>query len=497
MSTRVLALCIAVSMFIGIAAFVAVGEPVAMLIPLGILVGLYILSISPIRATLLSLFAIVLTVSDPHEVPFAGQWSAPLDVVGAALYANLHKLTKIPILRFSGLEAAILLLIGLIFYRKATKQQIDEKALRVPKALQAAVLLSFWMLILSEIYGMMNGGDFKESLFQFRAMAMAMLVCYLGMYALRGVDDIRIVNKIIIYTAIYRITMGAYFYYIICPQLGYQPPHVTTHTDTVLFVLAIVAVVAHWWEAPGPRRLFEMALVSGYALWGIVLNDRRLAYVTLILCLGGLFLLSPWNRARRFVSQVAIVMMPLILAYIGIGWGSGSSVFKPVRYIKSVVSPDTSSDEDESTNFRHLENYNLVQTWSANPLVGSGFGHEFDEVIMLPDISQFMANYRFQPHNNVLWLVGIFGAIGFTLHWLYLGIAVFFASRGYHRAVNPEVRATFLVAVAAIIAYLNQAYGDMGVNSYTASVPLAIYVALGGQMSIQVGAWKIKGARRV
>jgi O-antigen ligase len=190
------------------------------------------------------------------------------------------------------------------------------------------------------------------------------------------------------------------------------------------------------------------------------------------------------------VTRTAILALPLIVAYIAVGWSSPKGIFKPVSIFRSIVDSDEETEEGSSTNFRHLENFNLVQTWRANPVFGSGFGHEYDEVILLPDISRAMPTYRYQPHNGALWLWTIGGVAGFSSMWLFIAVAMYFAARAYHRAPTPLERSTLLTAISAAIAYVNQVYGDMGAQSYTSVFILAMYIALTGQLAMRNNAWK-------
>jgi hypothetical protein len=488
---RQLALALGLGGALGALGFVLTLEPV---VGLGVFaVGLfaYWLWNAPVRHVFLGLMVLGLVVESPHERPFGGEWRTPWVVLSEVIYNNLHHLVPLPFLRLSGMELVLLLLVALVLVRKAWHLGIDPAPMPSAGVLRQAMLVSFATLLLLEVWGVARGGDVKQSLFQMRTMLFTSLTVYLGLYALRGPQDVLVVGRIIVGAAIYRALLGAYFLYVVAHPAGIQPPYVTTHTDTVLFALAIVFVVARWWEEPTPRRLLELGGVTAFVFLGMYLNDRRLAYVTLMGCLAALFMLSPWNRARRFITRVAIATMPLILAYVVVGWNSEASIFKPVQAIRTVVAPEQGgSSADASTEFRIQENFNLVQTWRAHPVVGSGFGHEYDEVILLPDISRFMPDYRYQPHNGILWLLGIGGVLGFSGMFLYLAVAVFLAARAYHAAVRPSERAVMLVGLSAVIAYLNQVYGDMGTQSYTSVWTLAPLVALVGQVAMSSGAWK-------
>jgi len=490
---RQLALALGVGGALGVLAFVATLEPIAGLGVFAVAVGLYWLWNAPVRTVYLALMAAGLMVENPHERPWSGEWRTPWAALGEVLYSSLQHTVPVPGLVLTGMETVLLALVGLVLVRKAWALKLDPPPLPSPGVLRQALLLSFATLLALEAWGVARGGDLKHSLFQMRTLLFTPLVAYLGLYALRGPKDVLVLGRLLVAAAALRAVLGAYFFYAVARPAGILPPYVTTHTDTVLYVLAAVFLIARWWEAPSARRLGELAGAGAFVLLGLYLNDRRLAYVTLMGCLAALFLLSPWNRARRFVTRVALLSLPLLLGYVVVGWSSSAKVFKPVQAIRTVVAPAEGgggSSADSSTEFRFQENFNLVQTWRANPVLGAGFGHEYHEVIRLPDISRFMPDYRYQPHNGILWLLGIGGLLGFSAMFLFLGVTAFLAARAYHAAVRPAERAVMLVGLSSVIAYLNQVYGDMGSQSYTSVWTLAPLVAVVGQVAMSSGGWK-------
>jgi len=52
-------------------------------------------------------------------------------------------------------------------------------------------------------------------------------------------------------------------------------------------------------------------------------------------------------------------------------------------------------------------NFNVIETWMKHGVLGSGFGHEFDTVLEMPDISFVMPQWKYHPHNSLLWLWSI------------------------------------------------------------------------------------------
>jgi hypothetical protein len=485
----------AVLVLLGLATVAAVvGSEGSLAVALAPLLGaalLYAVWRLPLRYSALGLLLIVLCVDNPYEIPFAGMWAWPLEGLARLLYDNLYRTVGLGFLRFPLLFVLMAGLWGLGVFRRFKRTRVDSDVVQLPRPLRDALWLCMGTVLFLEVMGVARQGDMQQSLWQVQHLLFLPVLCGLWALASRGPRDHAAVAWVVLGSAVFKVALGAYFLYFIARPQGVIPPYVTQHTDTILFVMAIVIVVALWMERPSLRHTAGVLLISPVMLFGIVINDRRLAYVSLAACLLTIFLLSPWNRSKRFLARALLAMVPLLLPYFVVGWSSHSSMFKPVQAIHSVVENDGSNDEqaDSSTEFRHMENFNLIETWKPNPFLGSGFGHEYDEVIQLPDISKFFPAYRYVPHNSVLWLLGIGGVLGFTALWLFLVVGLFLTARAYRYARVPEDRAAALTCICVAVCVLNQAFGDMGTQSWVSVFMLAPAVVLGGKLAVSVGAW--------
>jgi hypothetical protein len=282
-----------------------------------------------------------------------------------------------------------------------------------------------------------------------------------------------------------KTAFGFYFYEVIMRPLNTKPAYVTTHSDSMLFVLAVVVALALWNER---RTLGTTLLCVGavpIAMLGMIINNRRLAYVELALSLIAILWIVPWTAPKRALARAAIVLFPVVAIYAVVGWSSSSKVFRPVQIARSVIS----SDNDRSTQTRDIENFNLYITLKQNPLLGQGFGHEYSEVSRADDISVVFAQYRYIPHNSLLGLWAFGGLLGFTAVWLPLVAAVFLARRSYVRARRAEDRTAALMVVSTVIVYMVQAYGDMGLQSWESAILLGAALAVVGKLAVAVGAW--------
>jgi O-antigen ligase len=121
-------------------------------------------------------------------------------------------------------------------------------------------------------------------------------------------------------------------------------------------------------------------------------------------------------------------------------------------------------------------------------LVGSGFGHPYKLVIAMPDIS-FFHEWRFMPHNSVLGLWAFTGWLGFTGLSMAVVVAVYLAARAYRAARLPVERTAAFTAIAAIVIYWVQCWGDIGFSERNGIFLVAPAIALAGRLVVSTGAW--------
>lgn len=426
---------------------------------------------------------LALAVDYVPERPQSGLWPSPLFPLGELLYSNLNQLTGIGPLRFAIVNVLIFVFLGMARSRRKSKQ--DAAIRYVPKVLKVAALLSFGLLMWTWIWGALRGGDSRNGLWQFQQMAFVPFLILMFDACLRGSEDHRSIVKAMFAAATIKTLVGVYFIFAIARPQGVVPEYTTSHSDSMTFVAVVMMAITLFFEKPNQKNFFKglgMLLVVGI---GLFFNDRRLAYVSIGMSLLMATMISPWSPIKRKFVRLVALSLPLIIAYGVVGWRSGSAVFGPVKTIRTIVEGEPGSVID----YRDIENFDVIMTWAKHPILGSGFGHEFDEPYKLPDISFVFPTYRFHPHNSLLGLFSDAGVLGLTFIWAYLVVAVFLGVRAYHRTKNPRDRSMALVCLSIILAYLNQCFGDMGRISWICSIHVALATALLGKLAVEVGAW--------
>ena len=157
--------------------------------------------------------------------------------------------------------------------------------------------------------------------------------------------------------------------------------------------------------------------------------------------------------------------------------------FKPVRMIRSVVDAKT----DASSMWREYENVNIIATFRSHPLIGTGYGHPYQDIVVLPAVDYSLE--KFLPHNGLLGLwayCGYFGYAGITLLWM---AGVYFAMRSYFFATTAQYRAGAMVSFGLVLIYMMQSWGDLGLSTWTGVYLNGAALAIAGKLAVATGQW--------
>lgn len=442
----------------------------------------------PLRYPALVLTFLALTLENPSDAPASGLWRSPLYPVGAVLLAHLNLTFSQKWMFFSGLDLVLVYLFTIALVRGGRGSREDRRG-RVesasPMRLFAAVSLggAAWMWV----WGVARGGaDLASSLWQMQRVVYLPLVFFLFHLALRGARDRAALGRVVVAAACVKAALALYVHATVAPPAG-EPtlPYATTHADSMLFACAFAMVVALLLERIDRRRALFGAIVLPLLTAGMIANNRRVVWVELGAALATIYVMTPVTKVKRALARAARLATPLALLYVAVGWGSSSAVFGPVAVVRSVVD----SHADPSTAWRDWENYDLFYTLRQSPLLGTGYGHGYIEIVKLPDISQAYSLYRFIPHNSILSLWAYGGFFGFTALWTMLVVGIYLAARAGRFATEPSDRTAAIMATSAIVVYLVHCYGDMGLGTWTSVFTVAPAFAVASQLAATTGAW--------
>lgn len=461
-----------------------VGATVGLVLAVGVLALVWVI---PLRWSVTGLLVLGVTMEAPYEAFAQLQWRTPWNIIGQVLLGNLNLTTHVSAMKFSGFDLLLLYLLVVLGVRRARGNDLDVRgSVPLARPMMIGVLISLATMLALWAYGLANGGSFFESLLQIQRLVYAVLLMVLMHGAYRGSRDLGSLGLALVGSAIYRALLATFIHLRVRLPNGDHLACSTTHADSRLFAAALLLLIVMMSERVRGSLHWSRFLAAGVILLGMVLNHRRLVWVALG---GGLLvvaLISTWTPLKRRLARGVLISLPVVLLYLGAGWdNSSATLFRPVATVRSILD----SKSDGSARWRDLENMNLALNISAHPFWGVGFGHEYVEYILLPDVSQVYPRFKFVPHNSLVALFLFAGPVGFAGVFAMLLTTVFLAARTYHRSAQPSIRAAALLSIVLIYLHLNQSYGDIGVIEWVTTFTLAPAMLLAGKLSVESGAW--------
>lgn len=444
----------------------------------------------PLRSSMLGLMFFAIVLPNPAEgTPTT--WQPPFSVLGAALLNHLNTidrggpLSSIPV---SGAEIFMAWLYLVHRYRKSTRSRIDAGTLPVPRPLMQLAYVSLGTTAFAWLHGLASGGNFGMSLWQVNAVLYTPLLFMLFSISLRGPDDHADLARVFLGAAIYKSLLAVYVMstkvIVVSPTESVPPAYATAHADSMLFALAIVIVLAGAIERADKRWIRLVLVVLPVLLAGTHANNRRLAWVEITLVLLVLYFVSRETTLKRRIRRTVYVIVPIAALYVAAGWNSqGGGFFKPAQMVRSVVD----AKSDGSSMWRELENYNVLATFWQHMVLGTGYGHEYLEIVYMPMVDYVLERYL--PHNSYLGLWAYTGTVGvFGLSALWMG-GLYFAMRAYHRTQDPKIATAAVVSFGAVPIYLVQCYGDLGLTSWTGTFMMGASLAVSGKLATYTQQW--------
>ena len=297
--------------------------------------------------------------------------------------------------------------------------------------------------------------------------------------AIRSPKDLRTIAYTVLLAALVRATLASYFYWtIVRGKFTHPSIYMTTHDDTLLFICGILIVLSWAVVRGGGRAWLVAGFASAYLLYAMAINNRRLAWIELVLSLLVMVFLLPPAKRRRLARWLPIVA-PVILVYVAVGWGSGDASSH-----RSRLSPRRAASQDASSLARLEEIRNLLYTLTTtgNPLLGTGWGIGYKEATSI--YTHFggagFGEYPYLPHNSLLGVAVFAGFVGVAGIWLVVPMTALLAMRGYQGAADETRRAAAMTVLCLLPAYGVQCYGDIGFQSMTGGLLLGIAMGLAG-----------------
>jgi hypothetical protein len=469
---------------VGLATAVAAvsGEPALAAVPVLLVAAIFAMTKAPLRLSAAALLFVMLGVEDNSET--LGQWRSPLALVGDLFHSRLDEAARIPGLAVTGMELVVVFLFGVWAYRHSRGSTMDVEG-QVPAARVIYPFLALYLagVLFSEVVGLARGLPLAP--WKLRNLLHPLLLGMFFLVAHRGPRDYPLFGRVVVFAGCARALQVILVQRIAIAETGGKFATATNHGDSVLFAVSASLLVFAALEHLDRRRVFWAALLLPLILTGVRENERRIAWVMLAAAPVLVFLAAPARRWKRVAVRVLLVAVPLAGLYIGAGWNRSGSIFGPVQTLRGLVDTTT----NRSSYWREVEIWNIATSMRESPVVGTGLGGEYHELMMNDDISGFYKEYKQWPHNTVLGLLMLMGLIGFTATWLLPPLMVFLAVRSIRITRAPELRTAALGVLAAVVSCLVMGYGDTGAHYTQYKVFFGLALAVSARLAIETGAW--------
>jgi len=353
------------------------------------------------------------------------------------------------------------------------------------RLMRTMLYLAMGTTVLWFFLGVLRGGDARMASWQVYLMLAMPVTAFAVAGAFTKAAHYRTLAKAIVAAGFYRAVMCLIYYFGYVRPSGLEPPAtLTTHEDSVLWVVTAMIVVVNWLNNRDVMAKLGAFLGMPVLILAIHFNNRRLAWMSLFLCLIVLYFLMPKSKPKNRLRKVARMIVPVVATYVMVGWGRTEPIFKPVAAFSTV-----SEASDNSTKARNVENLSLIATASFGSLTGTGWGHRYIELSNRYSIAHATELWPYVPHNSILGLFAYTGFLGVMGFWMIFPTAMLLHARTVVVSSHPMIRGVGLLGVLSLVVALNQLFGDMGIFEKSNMYMIGMSMGAAMRVPIEAEAW--------
>jgi hypothetical protein len=369
---------------------------------------------------------------------------------------------------------AFLLLVWLI-------KGFATRTLALPRSAVSRSVTVFGLLVaIGWIRGVTSGGSFTDSLLELRPWLYLVIAYFVSSQLLTSKKHLKWLLWLLAIGIGIKSVQGAVS---LALHYTYRPQAILAHEESFFFGV-FIAVLAALWLIPIQGRLRNfMTLGLPFVLATDIANQRRTSwaitgavlFTVFVLCYAGL----P-ERRRAIASFAAVGCVLAGLYWVGFSNNPGF-MGQPARAVLSQLAP--SSRDEQSNQYRTVENVNLGVAIRQTMPFGSGFGHPIPQQVPNVDVSNIDSFITYLPHNGILYVWLRLGLAGMVCFWLLVGIAIMSAVQTFRRARSQLALLISITVVVALVAYVTQGFFDMGL--YWFRIAIAVGFLLGALEAVR------------
>lgn len=370
--------------------------------------------------------------------------------------------------KFQGLpERPIGCLILFIFLVIICGNLIKRKKVLRGGYLSLPYVLFMLCVVWGVVHGLVSGGSIKIIVLEVRPFLYLFEGYFLSYNLISKKSHIKAFFWVVILGAGVKSLQGLYLYLIVFHADLVNHHEIMAHEESFFFIALILLVILfaihHCYR---PQFLVALAIVPA-VLIALIANQRRADFVALILGLAVAWLLVFWVKpqSRKILLTLMIISLVIGTAYV-LAFQHGTGSFsEPARSIVSIFKPSVDSTSYYSNLYRNIEDYDLKYTVRLNPM-GMGFGKQFLQPLILPNIIALDPFYLYIPHNTIYWVWMRLGPLGYAAFWYLIGAAIVRGCLIVRTLKDRYLQLVGIYIVAMIFMEISVAYADYQLYFY-------------------------------
>ena len=355
------------------------------------------------------------------------------------------------------------------------------RTLALPRSPLSRAVAVFGLLVaLGWVRGVTSGGSFTDSLLELRPWLYLVIAYFVSSQLLTSKKHLQVALWVLMIGIGLKGIQGVFS---LATHYNSRPQAILAHEESFFFGL-FIAVLAGLWLLPIKGRLrTAMTLLFPFVLAADIANQRRTAWAITGAALLAVFILCYVGlpERRRAIASFAAVGCVLAGVY-WVGFSNNPGLLgQPARAVLSQLAP--SSRDQQSNQYRTVENVNLGVAIRQTMPFGMGFGHPIPQQVPNVDVSNVDSFITYLPHNGVLYVWLRLGLAGIVLFWLLIGIGIMMALNTFRERRSELAVLISVTLVVALVAYVMQGFFDMGL--YWFRIAIAVGFLMGALEAIR------------
>lgn len=354
----------------------------------------------------------------------------------------------------------LFVLVVFIIHRLLTREKwLQGGALLLP-------YLGFFLCVgWGVVHGLTTGGNLKIMVNEVRSFWYLFLGYLLAYNLIRSKKHLRVFFWFIILCAGIKALEGVYIYVFVIHGDLADNHQIMAHEESYFWIAILLLITLFSLYYKYKPQLYTALGIMPFLLLALIANNRRADFVALVvgLFVAWVLIFTIKPEARKFLLTTLIVVLCLGGAYIAIFSNGQGGFSSPARSIVSVFHADPS---DAASNlYRDIEDADLRYTVKLNPM-GLGFGKQFLEPVLLPNISALDPIYTYVPHNTIYWVWMRLGPIGYLAFWYLFGAIIVRGCLYARQLQDKYLRLIAIYVVAMVMMEIIVAFADYQLYFY-------------------------------